>query len=68
MSTSEVKIPTPSTSGNNKGKTVIKDNPSDVEMKNNDNNSSDATTPEESNSIKITKSKIFSGQRTELEN
>ena len=68
MSTSEAKTSTPSTSGNNKGKTVIKDNSPDVEMKDNDNNSSGATTPEEFNSIKIAKPKIFSGQRTELEN
>ena len=68
MFTSEAKISTLSTSGNNKKKTVIKDNPPDVEMKNNDNNSSGATTPKEFNSIKIAKSKIFNGQRTELKN
>ena len=68
MSTSGAKTPTPSTSGNNKGKTVIKDNPPDVEMKDNDNNSSDATTSKEFNSIKIAKPKIFNGQRTKLEN
>ena len=68
MSTSEAKTPISNTSGNNKRKTVIKDNSSDVEMKNNDNNSSDAITSKEFNSIKITKSKIFNDQRTKLEN
>ena len=68
MSTSKVKTPISSTSGNNKEKTVIKNNSSDVEMKDNDNNNSGATTPKEFNNIKITKSKIFNDQQTKLEN
>ena len=68
MFISKVKTSTFSTNENNKKKTVIKDNSSDVEMKNNNNNNSDATTSKKFNSIKITKSKIFNNQRTELEN
>ena len=68
MSISEAKISTFSTSENNKEKTIIKDDSFDVEMKNNDNNSSGATTSEKFNSIKIIKSRIFNNQRTELKN
>ena len=68
MSTSEVKISTFSTSGNDKEKIVIKDNSSDIEMKNNDNNNNGATISEKFNSIKIIKSKIFNDQWTELKN
>ena len=68
MFISKIKISILSTSGNNKGKTVIKDNSSDVEMKDNDNNSSDTTTSEEFNNIKIIKLKIFNDQRTKLKN
>ena len=57
-----------STSENNQIKTIIKDNSFDVKMKNNDNNSSDATTSKKFNNIKIIKSKIFNDQRTKLEN
>ena len=66
MSILEVK--TLSTSENNKEKTIIKDNSSDVEIKNNDNNNSNAIISEKFNSIKIIKSKIFNDQRTELKN
>ena len=68
MFISKVKIFIFNTSENNKRRTVIKDNSSDVEMKNNNNNNSDAITSKEFNSIKITKSKIFNDQRTELKN
>ena len=68
MFISEVKTLTFNIGGNNKGKTVIKDNSFDIEMKNNDNNSSDITISEKFNSIKIIKSKIFNNQRTELKN
>ena len=62
------KVKTFNTSGNNKEKTIIKDNLSNVKIKNNDNNSSGATTSEKFNNIKIIKSKIFNDQRTELKN
>ena len=68
MSISGAKTSTFSTSENDKEKTVIKDNSSDVEMKDNDSNNSDTTTSEEFNSIKIIKSKIFNNQRRELKN
>ena len=68
MSISEVKNFIFSTSGNDKEKTVIKDNSSNVEMKNNDNNNNDTTISKEFNSIKIMKSKIFNDQRTGLKN
>ena len=66
ISTSKVKTSILSISGNHKRKTIIKDNSSDIEMKN--NNSNDATISEEFNSIKVIKSKIFNDQRTELKN
>ena len=65
---SKIKTSTSNTSENIKEKTVIKDNSSDVKMKNNDDNNSDAITSKEFNSIKIIKSKIINHQRTELKN
>ena len=64
MFISEVKTSISSISGNNKEKTIIKDDLFDVEMKNNDNNNNNTTTSEEFNSIKVIKSKIFNDQRT----
>ena len=66
MFISEVKISTSNTNENNKEKTIIKDNSSDVKIKN--NNSNDAITSKKFNSIKIIKSKIFNEQRTKLKN
>ena len=68
MFISKNKISTLSTSGNNKERTVIRNDSSDVEMKNNNSNNNDATTSKKLDSIKMTKSKIFSDQQTKLKN
>ena len=66
MFISRVKTSTSNTSENNKEKTIIKNISFDVEMKNNDNDNSDATPSEKFNNIKIIKPKISNDQRTKL--
>ena len=66
MFISGTKISILNTNEKNKEKTIIKDNSLDVKMKNND--SSDATTLEKFNNIKIIKLRILNEQRTKLEN